>query len=276
MSESTPTEVHGEVVAVDPQDQAMVRAAPGDVVVAFEEYRKIQQGLDAALPDCVITIQGNKFRKKNYWRAVATAFNLTVKLTTEERTEVGDDWGYLVMFTAMANNGRSADGDGSCFWSEKKVYLWRNGKRTDEVDLIKTAENATVHNIRAHAHTRAYNRAVSNLVGFGEVSAEEMMQEKSQGLATPPQATGGRKITEPQRRRMYKLGGLAADRLEVPAEQVDEFAKAMIQALGFESSKDLTREPYDTLCNKLEALTLNDLVPPTEQPGGTEDEEPPF
>ena len=258
MSESAPTEVHGEVVVVDPQDQAMVRAAPGDVVVAFEEYRKIQQGLDAALPDCLMEIQGKKFRKKNYWRAIATAFNLTVRLVSEERTEVGDDWGYLVVFTAMAGNGRSTDGDGSCFASEKK------------------GAQGTVHNVRAHAHTRAYNRAVSNLVGFGEVSAEEMMQEKSQGLATPPRSTGGRKVTEPQRRRMYKLGSLAADRLEVPAEQVDEYAKAMIRDLGFESSKDLTREAYDTLCNKLEALTLNDLVPPTEQPGGTEDEEPPF
>ena len=33
---------------------------------------------------------------------------------------------------------------------------------------------ATEHNVRSHAHTRAYARAVSNLVGFGEVSAEEV------------------------------------------------------------------------------------------------------
>jgi hypothetical protein len=33
---------------------------------------------------------------------------------------------------------------------------------------------ATEHNVRSHAHTRAFNRAVSNLVGFGEVSAEEV------------------------------------------------------------------------------------------------------
>ena len=50
-----------------------------------------------------------------------------------------------------------ADGDGSCFSSEKR------GRG-----------QATVHNVRAHAHTRAFNRAVANLVGFGEVSAEEM------------------------------------------------------------------------------------------------------
>ena len=265
MSEAAPTEVKGEVVVLDPQDQAMVRAAPSDVVVAFEEYRKIQQGLDAALPDCLMTIQGKKFRKKNYWRAIATAFNLTVRLTSEERTEVGDDWGYLVVFTAMAGNGRSADGDGSCFASEKK---------DQQGNII-----ATVHNVRAHAHTRAYNRAVSNLVGFGEVSAEEMVQEQEQeqrrGGAS--QSTRGLKITEPQRRRMYKLGSLAGERLGVPAEQVDEFAKKMIRDLGFQSSKDLTRAAYDTLCNKLEVLTLNDLVPASDDaPPPLQDGDIPF
>ena len=259
MSESTPTEVHGEVVVVDPQDQAMVRAAPMDVVLAFEEYRKIQQGLDAALPDCVMTIQGKKFRKKNYWRAIATAFNLTVRLTSEERTEVGDDWGYLVVFTATASNGRTADGDGSCFVSEKN------------------AAQGTVHNVRAHAHTRAYNRAVSNLVGFGEASAEEMIQEQDQRRGSTTQSTGGHKITEPQRRRMYKLASLAGERLSVPAEQVDEYAKKMIRSLGFDSSKNLTRAAYDTLCNKLEVLTLNDLVPASDDaPPPLEDGDVPF
>ena len=50
------------------------------------------------------------------------------------------------------------DGDGSCFASEKTGGRLR----------------ATEHNVRAHAHTRAQNRAISGLVGFGEVSADEM------------------------------------------------------------------------------------------------------
>ena len=39
----------------------------------------------------------------------------------------------------------------------------------------KHGSSGTVHNVRSHAHTRAFNRAVSNLVGFGEVSADELM-----------------------------------------------------------------------------------------------------
>jgi hypothetical protein len=243
------TEIPSEVVVIDPQERAMVRAAPGDVVDAFSEYQKIQQALDNAMPDCLMQIQGRAFRKKSYWRAIATAFNLTVTLNGEERVEHEGDWGYVVVYTAAASNGRSADGDGACFAIEK-------GRG-----------QGTVHNVRAHAHTRAYNRAVSNLVGFGEVSAEEMQQSAPRPAprdTAPPRQSGGRTITEKQRKRLFAISMSAGERLGVPAEQVDEYAKRFMADLGFESSADLTRDPYDNLCNKLEALTLNDLVPPTD------------
>jgi hypothetical protein len=139
----------------------MVRAAPGDVIEAFREYQQIQQALDKQLPNSIQEIRGKRFRKKNYWRAIATAFNLTVEERREERRdEEGGDWGYLATYRAIATNGRYADGDGSCFASEK------------------ASGQDTLHNVRSHAHTRAFNRAVSNLVGFGEVSAEEMEREE--------------------------------------------------------------------------------------------------
>ena len=172
MSES----VEAEYVPAVREDSAIVRAAPGDVVVAFEEYRKIQSALDEALEDCTMDIRGKKFRKKNYWRAVATAFNLTLELVAEREAQKGEDWGFLVTYRATAPNGRYADGDGTCFASEK-------GDGQD-----------TVHNVRAHAATRAVNRAISNLVGFGEVSAEEMIGEQ-RGSSRPAQrsapASGG-------------------------------------------------------------------------------------
>ena len=236
----------------------MVRAAPGDVADAFEEYRKIQGALDKAMPDCLMKIQGRDFRKKNYWRAIATAFNLTVTLKSELRAEHGDDWGYVVVYNAAASNGRSADGDGSCFASEKH------------------GAQATVHNVRAHAHTRAYNRAVSNLVGFGEVSAEEMLQSPPRPADRPPAAGrqgGARTITEPQRKRLFAKGHAASERLQVPVEQIDEWVKLRIRDLGFESSRDLTKEPYENICELLDKLTLGDLVPPSDAPPPGDDEE---
>ena len=73
------------------QETGIVRAS-GDVVEAFEEYRKIQTMLDQAMPECIVTIGQRRFRRKNYWRAIATAFNLTVEPVSErrEKAESGD------------------------------------------------------------------------------------------------------------------------------------------------------------------------------------------
>jgi hypothetical protein len=44
----------------------------------------------------------------------------------------------------------------------------------------------TLHNVRAHACTRAKNRAISDLVGFGEVSAEELAGGRWDEQTPPP------------------------------------------------------------------------------------------
>src|SRR4030095_12569283 len=89
----------GEGVSVV-RHPSMVRAAPGDVIEAFKEYQQIQEALDKSLPACLMSIRGKQFRRKNYWRAIATAFNLTVELRNEERRDdpSSNDWGYLVTY----------------------------------------------------------------------------------------------------------------------------------------------------------------------------------
>lgn len=157
-----------ESTALVQAPSAGIVRASGDVVQALHEYQGIQKALDEAMPDCIQMIQTSKgpkpFRKKMYWRAIATAFNLDVQLVDEKRIAeepTPNDWGYVVTYRATAPNGRHADGDGSCFAMEKSYAAQR-----------------TVHNVRSHAHTRAFNRAVSNLVGFGEVSAEEAEKDE--------------------------------------------------------------------------------------------------
>lgn len=161
---TTKPQTNTALATVEPQEPApIVRAVSSDALrSALVEYRRVQTVLDEALPDCMMTIQGRQFRKKNYWRAVTTAFNLDVTLEHEERLvdDAAGDWGYVVIYRATAPNGRSATGDGACMAGEKKP------------------NQRSLHNVRAHAHTRAYNRAVSNLVGFGEVSAEEIDEER--------------------------------------------------------------------------------------------------
>lgn len=129
-----------------------------DMGAAISEYQRIQTVLDKALPNQIMTIQGRSFRMKAYWRAVGTAFNLAIDLVSTEilRNPEGEVSDVIIIVRATAPNGRSAIGDGTCSASEKKGAA------------------RTLHNIHAHALTRATNRAISNLVGFGEVSAEEV------------------------------------------------------------------------------------------------------
>ena len=151
---------------------ALIAPAPGDTVVyspktaaasfveAFDDYLKIQRAIDQRMPDAIMKIKNKSFRKKDYWRAVAAAFRLTVKPIVDEYFDAGDDWGYKVTYVASGGKDERA-GDGTCMHSEKLVYKyeWKNQKRGKRlgIDAEKTEDNATHHNVRSHAHTRAFN-----------------------------------------------------------------------------------------------------------------------
>jgi hypothetical protein len=185
------------------------------MATALTRYKELQTALDVAMPDQIQVIgKGEKarsHRKKGYWRAVSTAFNLVVRCVKEERIEVGffDDqqpnFGYLVTYEAEAPGGRIVTGDGACTAVEKagkffcphpkdprKPTGYKLHYPAEQCPLFdphfawrRLPENATEHNVRSHAHTRAYNRAISNLVGFGEVSAEEVDRDGNVADAAP-------------------------------------------------------------------------------------------
>ena len=176
---------------------------------ALTAYRELQTALDQSMPDQIIEIQGRQFRKKGYWRAIAVAFNLSVDLVEERRDVRGvfddgqDNFGYFVTCRATAPNGRTAIGDGSVFAIEKA--------RRDVADKWATLPaQATEHNIRSHAVTRATNRAISNLCGFGEVSAEEADQDDA-SVQAPAQRrpSAARLITPGQQKRFFAIANTA-------------------------------------------------------------------
>lgn len=169
-----------DTALVEREEQALTTADPQAFAHAFDAYKQIQEVIDARMPKEIMRIGDKMFRKKAYWRAVATAFNVDCTMHAEEHFEAGDDWGYRVVYTARSKDGRSASGDGVCMASEKS----------------KGRMEATHHNVRGHAHTRAFNRAISNLVGFGEVSADELPDEEKQErkqTATSTKSSGSSK-----------------------------------------------------------------------------------
>jgi len=199
------------------------------MVEGLRLYRELQHALDQQMPDALLVLDGKTFRKKQAWRAMAIAFNLTVQAVTaeaDERTVVGiledgsENYAYRVTYKATAPSGRSVTGDGMCTAAEKSRGKLR----------------ASEHNVRSHAHTRAFNRAVSNLVGFGEVSAEEVGDEPAPARPVKkPAAT----ITQQQRARLFAI-----------AKEVGwnkEELKTWLKRHGYESSSDIGAVDYDRI-----------------------------
>lgn len=101
--------------------------------------------------------ESHKFLKRSGWRKIATWFGLDLSIVSRdiERGEDGKIIRAHVVARAAAPNGRFADGDGGCSITERG---------------FSKAE----HDVPATATTRATNRAISNLVGMGAVSADEL------------------------------------------------------------------------------------------------------
>lgn len=102
------------------------------------------------------------FVKKSGWRKIAKAFGLSVTRVDDgvERDDEGNPLRAWAIYRAAHSNGQTQDGDGYCSVDESR-FAQVKGRQKLENDL------------RATATTRAKNRAISDLVGMGEVSAEE-------------------------------------------------------------------------------------------------------
>lgn len=104
----------------------------------------------------VINIQGNAYKTKSFWRKTARFFGLSVEIREEKREMLDGAVVYSFTHRASTKNGLYADGTGACDSSE-----------------FGEKNPFSEHKCRSKAETRSFNRAVSNLVGAGETSAEE-------------------------------------------------------------------------------------------------------
>lgn len=205
---------------------------------AIAQYEKLKTAIVVDSDKQIIS--GRTYLKKSFWRRVAFCFGLSLELVREERLLLDDGvtaskLAYRVTYRAVAPNGRSMDGDGMCVFGEKSGL---------------TIE----HNIRAIAHTRAKNRAISDLVGGGEVSAEEMPDDDMHSFtpARSPRATQTESHLPPTQFTLADCGEFAKDH-DIPASMFraatkkyagkpDELMKAM---MGYVRERDA--EPEITL-----------------------------
>jgi hypothetical protein len=115
------------------------------------------------------------FVKKSGWRKIATWLNLSTTVVSGdvERDDDGKPLRASYTVRATAPTGRSMEATGHCSFSESRFSGPRGNVTKLENDLRNTAE------------TRAKNRAISDLVGMGKVSAEEVDAGAGPAAAAP-------------------------------------------------------------------------------------------
>jgi hypothetical protein len=105
-------------------------------------------------------IQGKNFIKKSGWRKLALVFNISDEVVDKSRENRPDGsfvWSFRVRATAP--NGRYTESVGSCDSRERRF-------------------SHVEHDVLATASTRAKSRAISDLIGAGEITAEELDHDR--------------------------------------------------------------------------------------------------
>lgn len=199
---------------------ALVRADTGEVVNAPAPFDMAtfladiknpahvaqQQALAAAYdaacsaiigPNDVQIEGGRSFKKKSAWRKLGRYFRISTRVSRIDK-EVLSTGDFLATVTVEASApwGQSAEAAGACCTDEA------TGRRVITVaDAIATAE------------TRATNRAVSNLIAMGEVSAEEM-GDRSGGQSRGAPKKDEDKVMPFGKQKGTRLGDIETSALE--------------------------------------------------------------
>lgn len=145
-------------------------------------------------------IAGKDFKKKSAWRKLATAFRISDEVIDEhlEFDETGQIVSARYRVKAMLPNGRSTEGVGVCTIYDKIRYhptsKFDADKDTPSNFVLRGRYSNAEHDVPSTAHTRAKNRAISDLIGAGDVSAEEMGDIRE---ATPKKTRRSKASTPP-------------------------------------------------------------------------------
>ena len=172
------TEEMNEVMVVD-NTTTTTSLSPVNVDGAVEFWDNYQELTKALLDES--DYQGTQFKKKSAWRKYATAFNLSDEIIKEEEIREPDTQQIITSkgwVKCTAPNGRSTVGVGIC-----SIYDKISNKDMSQPSnfMLRQRFSNAEHDIPSTAHTRAKNRAISDMIGAGEVSAEEMSLEAMQG-----------------------------------------------------------------------------------------------
>lgn len=148
---------------------------------AMTKYRELTNAMLTA--DDWQVIPNGKFVKRSGFQKIASGYGVSTEIISEavDRDEEGKPVRARATVRATHPQGRYAEGSGRCSLDETR-FKTPSGRAKAE------------HDIAATAVTRATNRAISNLVGFGQVSAEEV--DGAPAADTLPYGPEGDSVTD--------------------------------------------------------------------------------
>lgn len=146
---------------------------PEQAAKAWNLFLELKQKLLTS--DDYQNISGKKFIKKSGFRKIAVAFNLSDTILESKRIDSEDgSFTWRIVVEVQAPNRRICTGVAVCDSKERKFAH-------------------VEHDVFATCHTRAKNRAISDMVAGGVVSAEEV--EVSSSETTAVEAEPGTRIS---------------------------------------------------------------------------------
>jgi len=163
-------------------------------------------------PDDYATIDGKKRKKKSAWRKLGRAFAVTDRIITQEVHRDADGYPLWATFTVEAEHPCGAKAIGY-----QEAHIREDCCPAASGQVCKRAAKNQRHNccvvgcdgrihwshpgdLPATAHTRAKNRAIADLIGAGEVSAEEMAGVDESTSGSRPAMPKGRPVSRPTQR----------------------------------------------------------------------------
>lgn len=185
--------------------------------------------------------------EKNLYKRIGQSDHLLVEAWTMLGSQVG-------VFAVADGDPEPVEIDGSSGFRVAVQAVTRNG------DVVGRAvgycmrdeptwKNRPLHALAAMAETRATSRAlrkplgfIVQLAGYNPTAAEEMPDTQA---SSEPKAPSSKKITEPQRKRLFAV----AKEHGVPDDRVKEIVR---QTGGVESTKDIPASRYDLVIEMLE------------------------
>jgi hypothetical protein len=192
-------------VTLNPVDATMQAIAVPRMLVSLEEAEKMVRDFAAFKRRIILSSKDNHQTIKRYnkksgqydehqyitksgWRLVSAVFGISLEVLGKYKEAYNGEpskFVWRVKVRASIAGSRYVDAEGACSSVEKRFLSEKYDAGRLEHDMVATAE------------TRAKNRATSDIVGAGEMSAEEETMEP--GNYFPPQHGGPPALTSPHK-----------------------------------------------------------------------------